>query len=82
MSDDKIMVVEYWHKNGDEQKLVLLSDYVKLQSQLASVKAENEKLREALEHYTDSCYDGHDYSAKEISKYAREALASLKSGKE
>jgi hypothetical protein len=48
------------------------------------IKALEEKLKiavEALEYYDTTCYDGHDYSAKEISKYAKESLEKIKGEK-
>lgn len=45
---DKIMVVEYWHKGGTEEKFVLLSDYVKLQQELKIQDEANEILTRKL----------------------------------
>jgi hypothetical protein len=79
--------MDYWWKRALDAEKKLVEAEVKASlhhdnwfSEAKRLQASEEKLKiavEALEHYDTTCYDGHDYSAKDISKYAREALEKI-----
>jgi endonuclease V-like protein UPF0215 family len=49
MSEEKLMVIEFWHKGRDDAKFVLLSDFVKQQQKINSLEAELEHERRRSE---------------------------------
>jgi hypothetical protein len=78
VSDDKILIGEYWNKNGDNEKWIALEEYIKLQER-------EKKFREALESILKT-EDHNSYDSKWITyntSFLRSiARKALKQGKE
>lgn len=53
-------------------------DMKKIDDRIFELESKLQVAVEALEEYTDTAYDSHDYTAKDITHYAKEALEKIK----
>lgn len=69
MSDDKIMISMKWHKGGDMEYSVSLSEYCKLQDKIESLEAQLRDTRENFWHVFTCLKNKISLSEKELKDY-------------